>query len=114
VKQTTLPGVPLPTTEKDEHGVTREHRTAVTDFMVWLYGEPPRSAARHWTETGEWLGEDQMQLRLVEGMARQFVQAEARGAERALVELLGACLSDGITFEDDEVAALRRKLGLKP
>src|SRR6187551_2031569 len=87
VKQPSLPGVAVPPHEKDENGITHEHRQRVTDFMVWLYGEQPRSAAKHWVETGEWLGEDRMQLRLVVGMAKLLVNAEARGAERALVEL---------------------------
>ncbi len=44
--------------------------------------------------------------------ADKLAAFEAAAAERVLADVLSACLSDGITFEDDEVAALRKKLGL--
>ena len=74
---------PLPPPAKDENGITRAHRKTVTDFMVWLYGEEPRSAAKHWVETGEWLGEDRMQLRLVAGMAKLMPSSSAEGPRKA-------------------------------
>lgn len=44
--------------------------------------------------------------------AEKLATLETAATERALSEVLSVCLSDGITFEDDEVAAPRRKLGI--
>jgi hypothetical protein len=56
---------------------------------------------------GKWTDED------AQFFAEKLATLEAAATERALADVLSACLSDGITFEDDEVKALRRKLGLR-
>jgi hypothetical protein len=110
--QPSLPGVGPATLTVGARVITREHRAAVVAAAERWLGESVRGVMRTWVETGEWHGEDRMHLRMVESFALLAVEAEARGAERALGEVLSVCIGDGISFDDAEVAALRRKLGL--